>query len=67
LGTVPQSGADVGLKADPHALRARIKGDLEAGPYTEEPQKLIEDLIAYLQTEKVEIRLYNKGFLHTKA
>ena len=29
--------------------------------------KLVEDLIAYLQAEKVEVRLYNKGFLHAKA
>jgi hypothetical protein len=26
LGTVPQSGADVGLKVDPQALEARIQG-----------------------------------------
>ena len=35
LGTEPQSGADVGLKVDPHALKARIKGDLKAEPFTE--------------------------------
>ena len=29
--------------------------------------KLVEDLIAYLQAEKVQIRLYDKGFLHAKA
>ena len=67
LGTDPQSGADLGLKVDPHALKARIKGDLEAEPFTEETLKLVEDLIAYLQAEKVKIRLYDKGFLHAKA
>ena len=67
LGTDPQSGADVGLKVDPNALKARIKGDLEAEPFTEETLKLVEDLIAYLQAEKVKIRLYDKGFLHAKA
>jgi len=67
LGTDPQSGADVGLKADPNALKARIKGNLEAEPFTEETLKLVEDLITYLQAEKVEIRLYDKGFLHAKA
>ena len=49
LGTDPQSGADLGLKVDPNALKARIKGDLEAEPFTEETLKLVEDLIAYLQ------------------
>jgi hypothetical protein len=67
LGTDPQSGADVGLKADPNALKACLKGDLEAEPFTEETLKLVEDLITYLQADKVEIRLYDKGFLHAKA
>ena len=57
----------MGLKVDPHALKARIKGDLEAEPFTEETLKLVEDLITYLQADKVEIRLYDKGFLHAKA
>src|SRR5271157_1379769 len=61
LGTDPQSGADVGLKVDTQALKARIKGDLEAEPFTEETLKLVEDLIAYLQAEMVKIRLYDKG------
>jgi len=67
LGTDPQSGADVGLRVDPHALKARIKGDLEAAPFTDETLKLVEDLITYLQADQVEIRLYEKGFLHAKA
>ncbi len=67
LGADPQSGADVGLKVDPHALKARIKGDLETEPFTAETLKLVEDLIAYLQAENVEVRLYDKGFLHAKA
>lgn len=67
LGTDPQTGADVGLKVDPQALKARIKGDLEAEPFTEETLKLVEDLIAYLQADRVEVRLFDKGFLHAKA
>ena len=67
LGTDPQSGADLGLKVDPNALKARFKGDLEAEPFTQETLKLVEDLITYLQAEKVQIRLYDKGFLHAKA
>jgi PLD-like domain len=67
LGAEPQSGAEVGLKPNPVALTARIKGDLEAEPFTEETLKLVEDLITYLQADKVEVRLYDKGFLHAKA
>jgi hypothetical protein len=67
LGAEPQTGAELGIMPDPHRLTARIKGDLEAEPFTEETLKLVEDLIAYLQAEKVEIRLYDKGFLHAKT
>jgi hypothetical protein len=34
LGTDPRSGADLGLKVDPNALKARFKGDLEAEPFS---------------------------------
>jgi superfamily II DNA or RNA helicase len=67
LGTDPQTGADVGLKVDPRALKARIKGDLEAEPFTEETLRLVEELIAYLRADRVEVRLFDKGFLHAKA
>ena len=60
-------GPMLGLKVDPQALKARIKGDLEAEPFTEETLKLVEDLIAFLRADKVEVRLYDKGFLHAKA
>ncbi|MBI5865004.1 MAG: hypothetical protein HZB38_10955 [Planctomycetes bacterium] len=29
--------------------------------------KLIEDLIAFLRTDRVEVRLYHRGYLHAKA
>ena len=34
LGTDPQSGANIGLRVEPRVLKARIKGDLEAEPFT---------------------------------
>jgi superfamily II DNA or RNA helicase len=67
LGSDPQTGADLGLKADTKGLKARLKGDLEAEPFTAETLKLVEDLIAFLHTDKVLVRLYDKGFLHAKA
>ena len=67
LGAEPQSGTEVGMKPNPLGLTARIKGDLEAEPFTEDTLKLVEDLIAFLQADKVEVRLYDKGFLHAKA
>ena len=67
IGSDPQTGADVGLKADTKALKARLKGDLEAEPFTPETLRLVEDLIAFLRADKVQVRLYSRGFLHAKA
>jgi hypothetical protein len=67
LGSEPHSGADVGLRASAEALKNRLQGDLEAEPFNEATLRLVEDLIAFLRADKVEVRLYDKGFLHAKA
>src|SRR5438067_503484 len=67
LGAEPHSGADVGLRPNAEALRKRLQGDLEAEPFNEATLKLVEELIAFLRADKVEVRLYDKGFLHAKA
>jgi hypothetical protein len=63
LGSEPHAGEDIGLRADPQ----RLKGDLEAEPFAAETLKLVEDLIALLHADKVQVRLFEKGFLHAKA
>ena len=67
LGSEPHTGDEIGLRADPKRLKARLRGDLEAEPFNAETLKLVEDLIAYLHADKVQVRLFNKGFLHAKA
>jgi superfamily II DNA or RNA helicase len=67
LGAEPHSGTDVGMKPIPQRLEARLKGDLEAEPFTEATLKLVEELIAFLRADEVEVRLFDKGFLHAKA
>src|SRR5262249_47289693 len=67
LGAEPHSGADVGLRPNVEALKKRLQGDLEAEPFNESTLRLVEELIAFLRADKVEVRLYNKGFLHAKA
>ena len=67
LGAEPHTGSDVGLKPNADALKKRLHGDLEVEPFTEATLKLVEELIAFLRTDKVEVRLYDKGFLHAKA
>ncbi|MGH7137932.1 MAG: phospholipase D-like domain-containing protein, partial [Pirellulales bacterium] len=67
LGAEPQSGRDVGLRPNAEALKKRLQGDLEAEPFNEATLKLVEELIAFLRADKVEVRLYDEGFLHAKA
>jgi len=68
IGSDPQTGTDVGLRPDhERQLAARMQGDLAAEPFNEETLKLVEQLIAYLRSDKVQVRLFDKGFLHAKA
>jgi superfamily II DNA or RNA helicase len=67
LGAEPHSGADVGPRPNAAALKRRLQGDLEAEPFNEATLQLVEELIAFLRADKVEVRLYDKGFLHAKA
>ena len=67
LGAEPHAGTDVGLRPSAEALTKRLQGDLEAEPFNEATLKLVEELIAFLRADKVEVRLYDKGFLHAKA
>lgn len=67
IGSDPQAGEDIGLTPNPALLARRLAGDVEAEPFTEETLRLVEDLIAFLRAEKVEARLYDRGFLHAKA
>ncbi len=67
LGSEPHTGVDVGLRPNAEALTKRLQGDLEAEPFNEATLKLVEELIAFLRADKVEVHLYDKGFLHAKA
>jgi hypothetical protein len=67
LGAEPHAAPDVGLRPNAEALKKRLQEDLEAEAFTEATLKLIEELIAFLRADKVEVRLYDHGFLHAKA
>src|ERR1700740_1393539 len=62
LGAEPQTGADVGLRPNQKALQTSIRDDLAAEPFSRATLKLVEELIAFLHAEKVQVRLYDKGF-----
>lgn len=67
LGAEPTSGEQLGLRPDPGLIKGLIEGDLESLPFDEKTLCLVEDLIAYLQRDSVQVRLYDHGFLHAKC
>jgi superfamily II DNA or RNA helicase len=64
LGDEPKDGASVGLR--PRAAEQLIS-ELNAAPFDEETLRSVEDLIAFLQRELVQVRAYHQGFLHAKS
>ncbi|HEY3968185.1 MAG TPA: helicase-related protein [Planctomycetaceae bacterium] len=79
IGSSPETGADIGMRPRPHPgplpegegenrrLKARLRGDLETEAFTAETLRVVEELIGFLRSDKMEVRVYNKGFLHAKA
>jgi superfamily II DNA or RNA helicase len=67
LGAEPEGGSDLGLRPNAAQVQRLLKKDLETLPYAEQTLRLVEDLIAYLRRDKVQVRLHKEGFLHAKA
>lgn len=67
LGSEPAGGEDVGLRIAPAAVLGRLRGELDAEPFSEATLRLVEDLIAFLRADKAAVRLFGEGFLHAKA
>src|SRR5438128_6233048 len=67
LGDEPEAGSDLGLRE----IGAKpVKGlirDLARENFNEAMLRLVEDLIAFLHQENVQVRLYTQGFLHAKC
>jgi phosphatidylserine/phosphatidylglycerophosphate/cardiolipin synthase-like enzyme len=67
LGAEPTAGEQLGLRPDAAVVRGLVRRDLEQLPFDENTLRLVEDLIAHLQQESVQVRLHDKGFLHAKC
>jgi len=67
LGFEPKTSEQVGVRPDAKAIAAAFKGDLDREPYTEETLRLVEDLIRFLQRDKVAVRVFEQGLLHAKC
>jgi len=67
LGDEPEAGSDLGLRE----IGAKpVKGlirDLARENFNEQTLRLVENLIAFLRQEHVQVRLYTGGFLHAKS
>src|SRR5438045_1056020 len=67
LGDEPEAGSNLGLRE----IGAKpVKGlirDLARENFNEQTLRLVEDLIAFLRQEHVQVRLYTGGFLHAKG
>ena len=64
LGDEPKDGAAVGLR--PRAADQLI-AELNAAPFNEETLRAVEDLVAFLRRQLVQVRAYQQGFLHAKS
>ena len=67
MGAEPTTGEQVGLRPQPLVVRGLIRRDLEELPFNEQTLRLVEDLIAYLMRDSVQVRHHDKGFLHAKC
>ena len=67
LGDEPEAGFDLGLKeVGAKPIKGLIR-DLAGANFNEQTLRLVEDLIAFLRQEHVQVRLYTRGFLHAKC
>ncbi len=67
LGDESEAGSDLGLReAGAKPIKGLIR-DLAREHFNEQTLRLVEDLIAFLRQEFVQVRLYTGGFLHAKC
>jgi PLD-like domain len=67
LGDEPEAGSDLGLReVGAKPVKGLIR-DLARETFNEKTLRLVEDLIAFLHQENVQVRLYTRGFLHAKC
>ena len=67
LGARIRTGEELGLEPDESRLSDLLSRDLERQPFDEETLRLVEDLISFLRQDNVQVRAYDKGFLHAKC
>jgi len=67
LGDEPELGSDIGMReAGAKPVKGLIR-ELSEASFNEGTQRLVEDLVAFLMEDRVQVRLYTGGFLHAKS
>src|SRR6266567_2202235 len=67
LGDEPAAGFDLGLReVGAKPVKGLIR-DLAKETFNEKTLRQVEDLVAFLRQDNVQVRLYTKGFLHAKS
>jgi superfamily II DNA or RNA helicase len=67
LGDEPEAAFDLGLREIAVKPIHGLIRDLASVPFNEQTLRLVEDLIAFLRQDRVQVRLYTHGFLHAKC
>ena len=67
LGDEPEQGSDLGMReAGARPVNGLIR-ELSDATFNEQTQLIVEQLIAFLRRDHVQVRLYTGGFLHAKS
>src|SRR5258706_758205 len=67
LGDEPEAGFDLGLReVGAKPVKGLIR-DLGTESFNEKTLRQVEDLVAFLRQDNVQVRLYTRGFLHAKS
>ena len=77
LGAEPTAGEHIGMRPSPQRVIHQLRRDLNMEPFDEDTLRLVEELIAFLTHESVEVRFYlghdpadearHRAFLHAKC
>jgi superfamily II DNA/RNA helicase len=67
LGAEPDGSMQIGVMPDSTALKAALRGDLSQEPYSQKTLDLVEDLTRFIRDGRVQVRLFDKKFLHAKC
>src|SRR5438552_3132549 len=67
LGDEPEVGTDIGMReAGAKPIKGLIR-ELSEASFNEQTLRMVEELVAFLMEDRVQVRLYTQSFLHAKS